>query len=765
MDRKNKKAAQSALATATTIGPTTDKGTKLATRSTKRELVAGGSGASARLPLLAGGSTAPTRILSSGSSGSTSSGRPPMTMPLKATISPSAPAPTLKDTDFTSFAALDEIQMEGLHLSSSSSHQAYQSEGAAEETPNTTPSAPEASLVGATDIPVALSPSVPRLSMKNVTNDFGPIGSPPNYRSPAGTHTSPSRANGNTFSPGTSPRAHSQLNGVNTSPSPKITNPSSASPFSAPVGPNAFLSSPYTTAGGIAASLGSGIMMSGRKGWGDVQEGVGASSFSGMLSSQLSSSVTNHRGINGPGIRGEHDITTERDGFGGSKRLHKLGIGAEVAVEDEDLEDFLPSSLTDLLTPEEKKRRMSKSNSGQGSGVGHLTNANNTEPNANAPPAGNGNIGHRYSRSVPAPTLLADIKSIWADTGAQPMPNSPPSYPTHRGTPSASYSSRFDSMGTNSHGEEFGLSMSMGSAGTPSSLGMISPSNASAAFLPGLHHHYLNAKAKQAQAQQQAHLGHGGIGRTLRGTSNPLFTGVNTGGANSSMMNNYLQPLGGLGVPSSASNSSGFHTHTHGNTQTTYRTTPSPFDLTQGIHQPQPQTPRPIPSTHGNAHSGVDDPLLAPHLVSPSSRALQAHAPGQSLPQGLAAGYSRIHALPSLTGTLSPPTSGPFVPGTSPGAAAAMSEGPLGDWTNTNKVQPTITVQGPIEGGGVNLGSGLDSVFSRLSYPASRPGSNSPQGLSRNISGGRYPQQPGVLSPLSRPTGTRDDDDLFDMDK
>jgi hypothetical protein len=681
-----------------------------------------------------------------------------MNMPLKATISPSAPAPPLKDTDFTSFAALDE--MEGFRLSSSSSQQVYRSEGVSEEARS-----PDAdfSKVGSTDVPVALTPSARRLSMNNVTNDFGPIGSPPNYRSPVGTHTSSSRANGNTFSPDTSPRPHSHLNGVNTSSSP-------SNPFSAPVGQNTFASSQYTTTGGIAASLGSGIMMSGRK-WGDAVEtaaSVGASSFSGLFSSHLSSSVTNQRTINGPGVRGEYDINVEYDEFGGSRRPPKLSRGAEIAVEDEDLEDFLPSSLNDLLTSEERSRRMSRSNSGQGSGAGHLASAvAATSKESNVPPAGNGNIGHRYSRSVPAPTLLGDIKSIWADTGAQPMPTSPPSFPTHRGTPSASYSSRFDSMGANSHGEEFGLSMSVGSAGTPSSFGMLSPSNASAAFLPGLHHHYLNAKAKQAQAQQQAQLGHGGIGRALRGTSNPLFTGANAGGvSNSSMTNNYLQPLRGLGLPSSASNSSGLHTHTHGNTQTTYRTTPSPFDLTQSIHQPQPQTSRPIPSMHNNTHSGIDDPLSAPHLISPSSRALQAHTPGQSLPQGLAAGYSRIHALPSVTNTFSPPTSGSFIPGSSSGAAAASGhEAPFSDWAN-NKAQPTITVQGPVEAGG--LGSGLDSVFSRLSYSttASRSGNNPPPpGLTRQINGGRYPQQPSALSPLSRPAGTRDDDDLFDMDK
>ena len=756
MDRKNKKAAQSAVAAAASTGSGTDKSSRSGVRGAKRELATGGNGASGRLPLLAGGSTAPTRILSPGSSGSTSTGRPPMNMPLKATISPSAPAPPLKDTDFTSFAALDE--MEGVHLSSPSSHQVYHSEETSEEVRTQ-----DVSLTA--NVPVALPPS-PRLSINNVTNDFGPIGSPPNYRSSVGTHTSPSRANGNTFSPDTSPRAHPQLNGVNTSSSNNL----SSSPFSTPVAQNTFASPQHTTTGGIAASLGSGIMMSGRKGWGDAADtaaSVGASSFGGMLSSHLSSSVTNQRPMNGPGVRGEYNINIEYKGFGGSKRPQKLGRGAEIAVEDEDLEDFLPSSLNDLLTPEERSRRMSRSNSGQGSSAGHLASAlaaaASTE--SKTPPAGNGNLGHRYSRSVPAPTLLGDIRSIWADTSAQPMPNSPSNYQTHhRGTPSASsYSSRFDSVAASNHGEEFGLSVSMGSAGTPSSVGMISPSNASAAFLPGLHHHYLNAKAKQAQ--QQAQLGHGGIGRTLRGTSNPLFTGVNTGGiSNSSMIPNYLQPLGGLGIPSSASNSSGFHTHTHGNTQTTYRTTPSPFDLTQNMQPPQSQTSRPIPSTHNNSHVGVDDPLLAPHLISPSSRALQAHAPGQSLPQGLAAGYSRIHALPPVTNAFSPPASGSFIPGTSPGAAAASGhDAAFGDWTNTNKVQPTITVQGPAEAGG--LGSGLDSVFSRLSYPAmtSRSGNNPPPpGLTRNISGGRYPQQPPALSPLSRP---HEDDDLFDMDK
>ncbi|KDR80477.1 hypothetical protein GALMADRAFT_61855 [Galerina marginata CBS 339.88] len=758
MDRKNKKAAQTAAAAA---GGSGDKGGRLGGRGGKREMASSSNNPGNRLPLLAGGATAPTRLVNSGSPGTSSSGRPLMNMSLKATISPSAPAPPLKDTDF---APLEE--MEGVHHDSTpaqSSSQLDDSDDASNfKDPSSyaeTSSVSQHQSTATNAVPVSLPPSAPRPSTNSASNDFGPIGSPPNYRS--GQPVSPTRVNGGAFSPGTSPRGQSHINGVNISSSPSTNNNAgilSSSPFSAPGTQSVFPS--YATAG-IAASLGSGLaMMGGRKGWGDESgsPNVGNNSFSGMLTSQLSSSVSQQRslGMNGLGARAEYDISIEYDEFGGARNSRKMTRGEEIAVDDEDLEDFLPSSLNDLLTPEERSRRMSRSNSGQKSGPSHLTSAlasagTETETGG-AAAAGNGTsgLGHRYSRSVPAPTLLGDIKSIWADTPAHPMPSSPP---THRGTPSASYTSRFDPYAAHVHGDEAGLSMSMGSAGTTSSLGLMSPSNASAAFLPGLHHHYMSAKAKQAQ---QAQLGHGGIARQLRGASNPLFPGPTAGPPNNSIANNYLQPLGGMGLPSSTTTSSaGFHTHTHGNTQTTYRTTPSPFDLTQTLHQ-QAQTARPIPS---NLTSQVEDPSLTPHLLSPNARALQQHAPGQSLPQGLAAGYSRIHALPPMA---SPPTSGSFVPGLSPGAAPVVNmanDGSYGDW-------PPSTNQGAAQGG---FNTGLESMFSRLSYSAATRGAaptGPPPGLSRNVSGGRYNQQQGgPLSPLSGPVVTRDDDDLFDMDK
>lgn len=754
MDRKNKKAAQTAAAAA---APGSAKGSK----GGKKDASASGPGN--KLPLLAGGSTAPTRILNSSSSGSSKSGRPPINMALKATISPSAPAPALKDTDFASFATLDDL--EGLQQQTYTLQNTDESSSAVSSKKSDSPvelSKPLPTMHSATE-PVPLPLSAPRSSGITNTNDFGPIGSPPNYR----TGQASGRVNGTTFSPATSPRNYSNLANLGSPPSHNV-------PLSAPGTQDHFVSSSYTTRGpGIAASLGSGIaMMGGRRGFDNPAADMGPNSFSGLLSMQLSSSVSQGSGVNGltGGTRAEYDISIEYDDFSGIKRKSQKDM--ESAVEEEGLGDFLPSSLNDLLTPEERSRRMSRSNSGaKPPGFSHLTSAfasvnqgsDETGPRASTgltpdvAPTGNGNstLGHRYSRSVPAPTLLGDIKSIWADAFVDQMPSSP-----HRGEVlSGTLSSALRS--NNVQADEVSLSMSIGSAGgTPSSLGMISPSNASAAFLPGLHRHYLDAKAKQAQ---QAQLGHTGIGRGIRGASNPLFANTATN-STSSLAGGYLQPLGSVGLPSSVSSPSGLHTHVHGNISTTYRTTPSPFDLTQKLHQPQPHNARPIPNLSPQV-SKLDDPLLPPTVLSPSSRALQNHAPGQSLPQGLAAGYSRIHALPPLTNITSPP-SGSFVAGSSPSAAAVIgnnSEGPFGEWPSASTQGSGVGASGPIQ-----HNTGRDSMFSRLTYSVAAARSSSghpgaPPGLSRNISGGRY--QPSVGPLRNGPVMTRDDDILFDMDK
>ena len=117
------------------------------------------------------------------------------------------------------------------------------------------------------------------------------------------------------------------------------------------------------------------------------------------------------------------------------------------------------------------------------------------------------------------------------------------------------------------------------------------------------------------------------------------------------------------------------------------------------------------------------------NAFSPSTRALQAHAPGQSLPQGLAAGYSRIHALPPPPVIPSPSTSAAFSPGRSVGFATSPLKGsgnvhsPSLDWHSSSP--PTgfsidhLQGQHPSAASttGGSLG-GLDAMFSRLSYSA-----------------------------------------------
>ncbi|KAJ3520662.1 hypothetical protein NMY22_g12658 [Coprinellus aureogranulatus] len=91
-----------------------------------------------------------------------------------------------------------------------------------------------------------------------------------------------------------------------------------------------------------------------------------------------------------------------------------------------------------------------------------------------------------------------------------------------------------------------------------------------------------------------------------------------------------------------------------------------------------------------------------PSLQSPSTRALQSHAPGQSLPQGLAAGLSRIHAMP-LTNIVSPGT---------PGSSALGNGGYVGSI-----------------GGGMGVGSVGDRYHLSESYSKTSP-------LSSNAAGG-----------------------------
>ncbi|KAK7027525.1 hypothetical protein VNI00_015158 [Paramarasmius palmivorus] len=623
-------------------------------------------------------------------------GRPPM-MALKSTISPSAPAPAIKDTDFTSFGVLDEKSK-----LPSAPAQGKQPEQA---TTSVSPTANEDIPIspGKASSPSPLPVSSPRdrdpdrSPAKKPAIDFGPIGSPPRSATSPHTNAHPiSRLNG--VSPGTSPSSRS----INQGGTPTNNNLLSTSPFSAPGSQSTFLNYPERS---MAASLGTGFLNSNPR-WN-------------------ANTTTPHSASAHKAVFDLDDEPNTREGSGSG----------------DDMEDFLPSSLTDLLTPEERSRRMSRSNSGQGPPTVEPARRGNV---LGVPTTGgtNGEGRHGYSRSVPSTSLLGDISSIWSTnaggTSASPHVGSPlaaglPSSPGRvlgNGTPS--------SFGQRNTFDEFG---------SPPAFS-ITPSNASAAFLPGVHAAYHKSKQEQQ-----------GLGRGVRNVSSPLY-GPGTGTLQSSLAAATSRITGGgsgYGTPTGASNGFGDAGVGLGLGQNT-----DPMLLPpNNQHRPNLLQSN---SSHANIPMHHDQAEMA---LSPGSRALQAHAPGQSLPQGLAAGYSRIHAMPALG---------------SPGGGSVGAGG------------YSVSPGGGLGSGAFNIGPyGSNTAFGRESVPRDQaewggfgsftPAPSIPPGLVQHQqqqdvdTGGSkmsYAKAAGAAkvaasakSPLSRPvaaTGGGDDDDLFTLD-
>lgn len=511
MDRKNKKAAQQA---AQSTNGTREKDGRKEDKSRSKERSGN------PMPRLA----VPTAIA-----------RPPMSIS-KATMSPSAPAPALRDADFV-FGSLDGMLSENAEGSNSnikdmaeaspSTATAWRKEtitnsassggaapaltaaGAKDDNLNKSPTYAER-VAGETRKPSPLplsTPSAPRgFTSPNgaPTIDFGPVGSPPR-QSPMSAglvHPSPTRYQQqnrmNGFSPGTSPTQTTET------------------PFSAPITKTMFDPlnvdhspshmndyTPKTT--GLATSLGANMFL-GSRAW---------------------------------NIQGLHS--------------------SAVDTEEDDIEDFLPSSLNELLTPAERHRRESRSN-----GV---------RPNLEA-------HHHRHSRSVPALALMDNMMNIWSDR------------------PGDDHLSA-NANGPSSLNRPFGPSSFTGSGleGMSGSSNVLGTSNVSAGFLSSLH---------------------------------PLRPGITTRSVSDSRALPPQPPLdylNGSSKPSSFNNARFYE--------------PSTFNGQQQQNQ-------------DGLVSGLSQMAL-----SPTVRALHSHAPGTSLPQGLAGGY-RIHARPtnnSIYGALSPPNS------------------------------------------------------------------------------------------------------------
>ena len=643
MDRKNKKAAQ-LTANANGQGKEAGKGGKSPKSGSQPGSGSGGSGSgsSATRNALLSGSTAPTRILQG-------SARGPMPIPLKAAVSPSAPAPPVQDTDFASYGLPDESNKLPIAPAQNKSFTSPTTEDSSlPEADDAAPEvhieqeAPAASNDPSSPLPFH-SPSAPRqMRLPEKPPDLGPIGSPRSVSS----HGQVARVNG--FSPSTSPSQGAGL--------------LSTSPFSAPGAQSVFfsyenkpnLSDDPKSRSGIAASLGA------THGW-----------------------------------RPELPPGGVLDGFSG-----------DIVVEDEDLEEFVPGSLSELLTPEEKSRRYSRTHTNATAGTAWGTNSRpSTETHH-----------HRYSRSVPAPSLLGDIKSIWSEGGqnviGSPRKSGMDVGPSGGAVPNVGNGTPNSFRSTSAFGSH---SLADDHINT-----FLSPSNASAAFLPGNYQNYLNARSGAPRA---------GMATGVSGLRGQAPSSVN-GSSNVNAANLLARINDAAPTPVQRQ---------------------QPFDGTSESLGNLPfQLGRPIPSDiRGNEEDR--------NALSPSARALQAHAPGQSLPQGLAAGYSRIHALPPPPGVPSPAASNTFAPSTS-FQANASERVQFSEWIGMSPgTHPAANSHGV---------TGLESLASRAQYTsvaATRPpvGPGSVTG-SRNTSGKSWGTP---LSPLSRPIVTGDDDDLFDMDR
>ncbi|KAH7344697.1 hypothetical protein B0J17DRAFT_712348 [Rhizoctonia solani] len=282
------------------------------------------------------------------------------------------------------------------------------------------------------------------------------------------------------------------------------------------------------------------------------------------------------------------------------------------AVDDEDLEEFLPSSLTDLLSPGERERRMSRTRHG-------------TRPSVD---------NHLFSRSVPSSNML-DIKSIWDEQNKPRGRDADTSLQLNsqmRGTSQGRYADE-DTRSTSSS--------------------LMGTSNVSAGFLA---QRSTGGPAGMRPMAAQSY--------DNNAPAVPDFT-----------LSASIDPVSTLGAMQS----------------------------------------RPIP---GGQKTDLSSAL------SPSTRALRNHAPGQSLPQGLAAGLSRC--------TCTPRAYDPF----------SFEDPPRPTFSTLNNLS------GP----------------SPSALPISRtPSSSSNAALSPPPNQRLHPGNTWA-SPLARPART-DDDDLFAMDE
>jgi hypothetical protein len=334
------------------------------------------------------------------------------------------------------------------------------------------------------------------------------------------------------------------------------------------------------------------------------------------------------------------------------------------ALDDEDDEDngedFLPSSLSELLTPRERARRMSRHNSNQQAGsVGNSMGWNGTPPTTAGTPQtvefgsswdARVNPDHFLNRQAQSAGAVAGgfLHNLWDDSGEDARKSKAGGGSAAIGLSAGERTIKSPDLAGSSN-QTSGLSSMFASRGQRSSLSAspaqpatapisdtgftLGPSSASVAFLPSFGPR----------------------------TSTLLDTGSrgNHSPSRPSPLHHYTQADGKQQVSNGTSRFAAVPTAT---------ATGRGDKLTSGF-------------------AAIGQPV-----VSPTVAALQSHAPGQSLPQGLAAGLSRIHLQPIQRG----------VPSTT--SSAAMSKAPSGSSTGVNSTGGEFEKSGKPQAGSNALG-------------------------------------------------------------
>ncbi|KAG8882341.1 hypothetical protein FRB97_008355 [Tulasnella sp. 331] len=546
-----------------------------------------------------------------------------------------------------------------------------------------------------------------------VRNDYGPIGSPPkaSYNFSAVTNSgvgalSSLLAGLRTGADPNPPQHHSPQN--QTSPARREGLPSSQTSQSnlhLNAATNAFGTSPFSAPGS------KGLYMP----------------FTDSASSSVTSQSNMHANLSG-GV--ESNIPGYPASFAGSRAfgwgtggprrpslpghnqrpsltaLSSAGVLDESALEEEegDGEEFLPSSLNDLLTKEERERRYSRTGGrprgeimGGRGGPTESVFEERDEPVAwnqtarRLPQNDNhqGQTNDLFSRSVPATSLLGNVRQLWQNdaetssgglhtsndmsnlpqrTGLARALSSNPTMPYHTEEPMPSTSDNYgpasssmlaSSLASNASnaflrssragagvndgvvsygGGDVGVmrfDVGQGLASTNDmQLGGIAASyNPQSAMFQHQHQQQQSQQSSQRISQSQIHQQRSSLSGL---TSTLMQTTQSQNQSNSSAVNNNNNPYPMYSGPADT-NSTGFsYSHQH-------------QQHTAPAIQPhrQPLGPNPTNAQGANA-TGPGTGLR--------------HEPGQSLPRGLGAGLSRIHLVPAMGVSLSSGVGSPASP-------------------------------------------------------------------------------------------------------